>query len=165
MKHTLIAVILALIATIPLTSEAKPQFRAAVAQGWAVALPDGDPTPLPPVSILATTMNVPLGDTWGWTTDVGIATPNGIFHPNPRAMTGAYWKWESFSLVAGGAYQRNIAYEGTKSANVAWLTVAPGFAITKEVAFIFPLGVGKTFGAGNPWFVNGGPRLSFLLPF
>jgi len=127
----------------------------------------GDAIPLPLATTLGLNIINPINPWLGWSTEIGVGSPNTSFNPAPYALSGPiFFATEKLSLNPFGFYQLNPPYmaNGKETTHLLGGGIAVGVVITKEITFLFPVSATITLGGpSKDWALTMGPGLSFLL--
>lgn len=159
----LAGLIISLTATIVM---AQAKSKVAMGQVWGSTVRRGEFKSNSTASTLGLALVAPLGRSWAWYAEGGLATPNSAFYPAPRTVQGPAYKLSS-GIVLGWS----LAYQYTPAhGQVVWghsLGMGPSVAwpITREIGLTLVVGAGKNLREPGPWSVAFQPRLSFNLPF
>jgi hypothetical protein len=134
-----------------------------------VVIPEGGgkTIPLPVATTMGLNLINPITEKIGWSTEVGVGSPNTTLNPAPYVLGGPiFFTSEKLSLNPFAFYQLNPPYSGNGGITTHLLGggMAIGVVITKEIVFLLP--VSTTVSLGGPthdWSFTAGPGLSFLV--
>ncbi|MFA6486657.1 MAG: hypothetical protein WCT40_04830 [Candidatus Magasanikbacteria bacterium] len=139
--------------------------------GGMLAFPDGKATPKPMGVGFGLNMANPIGEKWGWSTEIGASSPMIVFNPAPYIFTGPAFTIvpKKFGLMPWALYQLNPStYAAAKGRTTHYLGggITPSVPIGDTLAMALPIGFGETVGGPKGiWQWNIGPKLIFRLPY
>ena len=107
---------------------------------WVKAAND-KPYPISTITMVGVNMYNPIGDFWGWSTEIGLGTPNDSSAPAPYIFSGPLvFLHQKFAVLPYFYYQLNPAYisNGDDMTHLLGGGVALRLSITEKIAFLLP---------------------------